>query len=89
VVALLGANGAGKTTTIRAITGLLAIHDGRVREGEIHLFSARASSGKSPHAPGRPWHRSGSRRAVACSGHLTVEENLPAVGAFGRQESTT
>jgi branched-chain amino acid transport system ATP-binding protein len=29
-VALLGANGAGKTTTIRAISGLLRLHSGRV-----------------------------------------------------------
>src|SRR5215211_4841853 len=28
IVALLGANGAGKTTTLRAISGLLDIHDG-------------------------------------------------------------
>ena len=27
IVALLGANGAGKTTTLRAITGLLGIHE--------------------------------------------------------------
>ena len=30
VVALLGANGAGKTTILRAISGLLPIHGGRV-----------------------------------------------------------
>lgn len=35
VVALLGANGAGKTTTLRAITGLLDIHNGDVTKGEI------------------------------------------------------
>ena len=28
IIALLGPNGAGKTTTLRAITGLLALHDG-------------------------------------------------------------
>ena len=37
VVALLGANGAGKTTTLRAITGLLDIHEGEVTKGEIHF----------------------------------------------------
>ena len=35
VVALLGPNGAGKTTTLRAITGLLPIHEGRITKGSI------------------------------------------------------
>ncbi|MCB9797869.1 MAG: ABC transporter ATP-binding protein [Alphaproteobacteria bacterium] len=35
VVALLGPNGAGKTTTLRAITGLLDIHDGRITKGSV------------------------------------------------------
>jgi branched-chain amino acid transport system ATP-binding protein len=37
VVALLGANGAGKTTTLRAVSGLLSIHRGRVTKGSIHV----------------------------------------------------
>ena len=35
IVALLGANGAGKTTTLRAVTGLLDIHEGGVTKGTI------------------------------------------------------
>lgn len=35
IVSVLGANGAGKTTLVRAITGLLFNHDGRVRDGTI------------------------------------------------------
>ena len=35
IVALLGANGAGKTTTLRAITGLLDVHEGDITKGEI------------------------------------------------------
>jgi ABC-type transport system involved in cytochrome bd biosynthesis fused ATPase/permease subunit len=35
IVALLGANGAGKTTTLRAISGLLDVHDGVVTKGSI------------------------------------------------------
>lgn len=35
IVALLGANGAGKTTTLRAITGLLDLHEGEVTKGSI------------------------------------------------------
>jgi branched-chain amino acid transport system ATP-binding protein len=37
IVALLGANGAGKTTTLRAITGLLDIHEGDVTKGEVNF----------------------------------------------------
>ena len=37
IVALLGANGAGKTTTMRAITGLLDIHEGDITKGEIEF----------------------------------------------------
>ncbi len=37
IVALLGANGAGKTTTLRAISGLLDIHEGEVTKGSIHF----------------------------------------------------
>jgi len=37
IVALLGANGAGKTTILRAISGLLDVHNGDVTKGEILL----------------------------------------------------
>jgi branched-chain amino acid transport system ATP-binding protein len=40
VVALLGANGAGKTTLIRAITGLLDVHNGSVTAGTVLLAGA-------------------------------------------------
>ncbi len=35
IVALLGANGAGKTTTLRAIGGLLDIHEGDITKGSV------------------------------------------------------
>ena len=35
IVALLGANGAGKTTTLRAISGLLEIHEGEATKGSV------------------------------------------------------
>lgn len=41
VVALLGANGAGKTTILRAITGLLGLHGGRITRGSITFDGKR------------------------------------------------
>lgn len=37
IVALLGANGAGKTTLIRAVSGLLSLHNGHVTQGSVAL----------------------------------------------------
>jgi branched-chain amino acid transport system ATP-binding protein len=37
IVAVLGPNGAGKTTALRALTGLLDFHRGKVVKGSIHL----------------------------------------------------
>lgn len=83
VVALLGANGAGKTTTIRAISGLLDIHDGRVREGDI-LFCGESIKRMTPHAlVARGIAQVPEGRQVF--GHLTVEENLR-VGASARRD---
>lgn len=74
VVALLGANGAGKTTTIRAISGLLDIHDGRIREGDITL-NGESIKKMTPHAlVARGIAQVPEGRQVF--GHLTVEENL-------------
>ena len=79
IVALLGANGAGKTTTLRAITGLLDIHEGDVTKGEINFAgqvvthldpSRRVALGISQVMEGR--------RIFA---ELDVEENLRA-GAY-------
>jgi branched-chain amino acid transport system ATP-binding protein len=74
IVALLGANGAGKTTTLRAITGLLEIHEGEITKGEIELDGERIT-----HAdPSRRVVRGISqvmegRRVFA---ELSVEDNL-------------
>ncbi len=35
IVALLGANGAGKTTAVRAVTGLLDVHEGDITKGSV------------------------------------------------------
>ncbi len=78
IVALLGPNGAGKTTTLRAITGLLPIHEGRVTKGGVQ-FDQRGITGADA--------ESVVRRGVAqvmegrrVFADLTVEENLLAGG---------
>lgn len=48
IVALLGANGAGKTTLIRAVTGLLNTHHGRIVQGAIR-FAGRPIGGMAAH----------------------------------------
>ena len=47
IVALLGANGAGKTTTVRAITGLLDVHEGDITKGHV-TFRGERIDGKEP-----------------------------------------
>lgn len=84
IVALLGANGAGKTTTMRAITGLLEVHEGDITKGTVSFNgtdithtdpSARVKQGISQVMEGR--------RIFA---ELTVDENLTA-GAYTNRNS--
>jgi len=86
VVALLGPNGAGKTTTLRAITGLLDVHHGRVTKGQIRwhdvgLLDRRADA----IVRGGIAQVMEGRRILA---DLTVEENLRA-GAYARDRAST
>ena len=79
IVALLGANGAGKTTTLRAISGLLDIHEGDITKGSVTLDGERIDK-RDPSAI----VKSGiaqvleGRRIFA---EMTVDENLR-TGAF-------
>ena len=74
IVALLGANGAGKTTTLRAVSGLLDFHNGKMTKGSV-TFDGEGIDGRDPSAI----VRSGitqvmeGRRVFA---ELTVDENL-------------
>ena len=74
IVALLGANGAGKTTTLRAMTGLLDIHNGRLTKGEVKLQdkSIRGLSSTQLNQLGMAQVMEG-RRIFA---DLSIEENL-------------
>jgi len=78
VVALLGNNGAGKTTTLRAISGLLAPHDGDV------VFEGSSLVGMASHAIVRRGvtHVPEGRRIF---NRLSVLENLE-MGAFTRSD---
>lgn len=84
IVALLGPNGAGKTTALRAITGLLPLHDGRISKGRIE-FNGEALNG----LPAERIVRRGltqvmeGRRTFI---ELTVEENLRA-GCYNRRDN--
>jgi branched-chain amino acid transport system ATP-binding protein len=74
IVALLGPNGAGKTTTLRAISGLLDVHDGQVTKGAIS-WDGESLRGREPEqivSSGIAQVMEG-RRIFA---DLTVEENL-------------
>jgi branched-chain amino acid transport system ATP-binding protein len=74
IVALLGANGAGKTTTIRAITGLLDVHEGDITKGTI-TFDGQRIDKKDPAAIVRAGISQvmEGRRVFA---EMTVDENL-------------
>jgi branched-chain amino acid transport system ATP-binding protein len=85
IVALLGSNGAGKTTTLRAITGLLDIHEGDITKGSITLDGDRID-GKDPAVI----VKSGiaqvleGRRVFA---ELSVDENLRSGGFTNRRQA--
>jgi len=86
VVALLGPNGAGKSTTLRAITGLLDVHRGKVTRGKVRwcgtdLVGRRADA----IVRGGIAQVMEGRRILA---DLTVEENLRA-GAYARSRADT
>ncbi len=74
VVALLGANGAGKTTLIRAATGLLALHGGRIVKGSVRYAGEAVQ-----HLPAHKRVRLGMAQAPEgrlVFKRLTVEDNL-------------
>ncbi|GMQ94263.1 MAG: ABC transporter ATP-binding protein [Acidimicrobiia bacterium] len=74
IVALLGANGAGKTTTLRAITGLLDVHEGDITKGTIAHNGGRIDSkDASAIVRGGIAQVMEGRRVFA---EMTVDENL-------------
>ena len=82
IVALLGANGAGKTTTLRAITGLLDVHEGDITKGTVTYDGADLND-KQPSeiVAGGITQVMEGRRIFA---ELTVDENLVCGGSPSR-----
>ena len=81
IVALLGPNGAGKTTTLRAITGLLNLHEGTLTKGDVTLNGDTLIHTKPDERVRRGLAQVMEGRRILAD--LTVEENLKA-GAFNQ-----
>jgi branched-chain amino acid transport system ATP-binding protein len=85
IVALLGSNGAGKTTTLRAISGLLDVHDGEITKGTI-TFDGRRIDGKGTAEIVR-WGIKQVMEGRRVFAELSVDENLVAGGYTNRDRS--
>ena len=69
IVALLGANGAGKTSLLRALTGLLDVHDGEITKGSVsstaRTCGVRRRRPSSARASARCWRVGASSSSSA------------------------
>ncbi|MBB6407162.1 ABC transporter ATP-binding protein [Arthrobacter sp. AZCC_0090] len=83
-LAVLGSNGAGKTTTVRAITGVLGSHSGRIVKGSIRLNGVEIAQ-LSPFARVRAGIAQcmEGRRVFS---ELSIDDNLRA-GAITRRDN--
>ena len=86
IVALLGPNGAGKTTALRAVSGLLSIHEGRITKGDIELEGDSIARETCPRIVRRGLAQVMEGRRIFPA--LSVEENLR-IGAFTRRRDPT
>jgi len=86
IVALLGPNGAGKTTALRAISGLLSIHDGHITKGNITLTGSSLVNANPTAIVSKGVGQAMEGRRIFAE--LSVEENLLA-GAYGRPRIDT
>ncbi len=85
IVALLGANGAGKTSLIRAMTGLLDVHRGKISKGYVSIDEAPLDTSKAPDVVRAGVSQVMEGRRVFIE--FSVEDNLK-VGAFTRSRAT-
>ncbi|MGH8927761.1 MAG: ABC transporter ATP-binding protein [Acidimicrobiia bacterium] len=79
IVALLGANGAGKTTTMRAITGLLDVHEGDITKGQISFDGEDLTNRDPSYVVKKGISQVMEGRRIFAE--MTVDDNLRA-GAF-------
>ncbi len=86
IVALLGPNGAGKTTTLRAITGLMDIHEGRITKGSLSFFDKNIKKVSATERVSRGMAQVMEGRRIFPD--LTVLENLES-GAWGKSAEDT
>jgi branched-chain amino acid transport system ATP-binding protein len=84
IVALLGPNGAGKTTTVRAVCGLLDIHDAEATKGAVSYDGVDLLSMKPENVAKAGVVQVMEGRRIFID--LTVEENLRA-GAHTRRDA--
>src|SRR2546428_5205817 len=82
IVALLGANGAGKTTCLRAISGLLDVHRGKITKGAITFEGERIDRSDATAIVRRGVAQVLEGRRIFPD--LTVDENLRA-GTYGHR----
>jgi ABC-type branched-subunit amino acid transport system ATPase component len=85
VYGLLGANGAGKTTTLRAITGLLEVHEGDVTKGEISFDGAEITDEDPAERVRRGISQVMEGRRIFAE--MTVDDNLRAGGYVNRDKA--
>ena len=85
IVALLGANGAGKTTTLRAIGGLLDVHEGDITKGTITWHGERIDGKDPAHIVKAGIAQVMEGRRVFAE--MTVDENLR-TGAYTNRDRT-
>lgn len=84
IVALLGANGAGKSTTLKAISGLGAADQAKVRQGSIRFEGGEIVAAKANRLAAQGIvHVLEGRH---CFSQLTIEENILS-GGFVRRPS--
>ena len=79
IVAVLGANGAGKTTALRACTGLLDVHRGKIVKGHVTFDGRRIDGASAPDIVNAGIAQVMEGRRIFAE--LTVEENLK-LGGF-------
>ncbi|MGI8517398.1 MAG: ABC transporter ATP-binding protein [Acidimicrobiia bacterium] len=87
IVALLGANGAGKTTTMRAITGLLDVHDGDITKGKINFAGKDITGAKPAEIVNRGISQVMEGRRIFAE--MSVDENLRAGGFVNTNRKST